>query len=118
MINVIYKRAENWKKKELLKIELIKKELIIKNADALIIKNYIDEQYDIIINKYNEKIKQYEYKKNNNVKPDKKAIKNLIQNIKILEGVFTTEKINEYYQKEYNIINNDVDLSNVNFIDN
>lgn len=112
-------RIDNWKKKELFRIEIIKKELIFKNVDSQIINNYINEQYDIIINKYNEKKIKYEEKINENKikKKNKYALKNLINNYKILENNIDKNKLNEYIKKEYDIIVNQVDLHNVNFID-
>jgi len=113
-------RIDNWKKKELFKIEVLKNELILKNTDPKIIDNFINEQYDIIINKYNEKKKINEEKqnKNKNKKKNKCALKNLINNILILENNIDKNKLNEYINKEYDIIVNQVDLHNVNFIDN
>ena len=35
-------RIDNWKKKELFKIEVLKKELILKNTDPKIIDNFIN----------------------------------------------------------------------------
>jgi hypothetical protein len=115
----MYPRAINWKKKELDKLELIKNELIKKNAEEQIITNFINEQYDFIDKKYNEKIKKYELNKqnNDNNKKEKKLKKNLIKNLIILDGKFDNNKIKEYADKEYNIIINKIDLDKINFID-
>jgi hypothetical protein len=112
-------RAINWKKKELDKIEIIKNELIRKNVDSSIITNYINEQYDIIENKYNEKIKKYELNKNNvdNNKNLRKLKKNLIKNLSILNGNVDDNVINSYAEKEYDFINYKIDLDKINFID-
>ena len=112
-------RAINWKKKELNKLEIIKNELINKKTDEQIINNYINERYDIIINKYNDKIKKYELSKENIdlKKKEKKLKKILIKNLMILDGKIDNNLIKEYADKEYYNITNKINLDNINFID-
>jgi len=115
----MYNRAINWKKKELNKLEIVKNDLINKKIDDQIINNYINEHYEIIINKYNDKIKKYELNKENidNKKKEKKLKKNLIKNLMILDGKLDNNLIKEYANKEYNLIINKINLDNINFID-
>ncbi len=135
--------SDNWKQKEIQKVLSLRDEMIEHNIDKLLIKKYVDEQYNIINKKYEEKVQKYYQKqsKNNeqieqikqtNKKKREKAVDFLIKNKTFLEENGVNQKyIQNYVETQYNyinktydntnidtkIINDDVNLSDVNFID-
>ncbi len=139
--------SENWKKKEIQKVLLLRDEMIENNIDKILIKKYIDEQYDLINEKYEQRIQKY-YNSINiikqtdnsnlnsihinpvNKKKREKAVDFLLKNKTFLENNGASQEfINNYVNKQYNLINktynesntnlnpDDINLDNVNFID-
>ena len=123
--------ANNKKQNNIKNILLLRDEMIYHKIDDKLIKQFLDEQYNIINKEYDEKIKKFE--KNKNVKSNniqlteikKKrtiAVEFLLKNKYFMEehGV-NKESIKRYVNKEYEEINNYytyVDkLDYVNFID-
>ena len=105
--------SKNWKKRQLEELTIIKNEMIKNNVSEDLIQKYIDEEYESIEQKFNEKINKYLLNKEKNkdkTKNEKKQQKNksidfLIKNKTFLEkqGV-KPDVINEYVNLEYNKI--------------
>jgi len=123
--------ANNKKQNNIKNILLLRDEMIYHKIDDKLIKEFLDEQYNIINKEYDEKIKKFEKNKNlksNNIqlteikKKRTKAVEFLLKNKYFMEehGV-NKESIKRYVDKEYEEINNYytyVDkLDYVNFID-
>jgi hypothetical protein len=123
--------ANNKKQNNIKNILLLRDEMIYHKIDDKLIKEFLDEQYNIINKEYDEKIKKFEKNKNvksNNIqlteikKKRTKAVEFLLKNKYFMEehGV-NKESIKRYVNKEYEEINNYytyVDkLDYVNFID-
>jgi hypothetical protein len=123
--------ANNKKQNNIKNILLLRDEMIYHKIDDKLIKQFLDEQYNIINKEYDEKIKKFEKNKNvksNNIqlteikKKRTKAVEFLLKNKYFMEehGV-NKESIKRYVNKEYEEINNYytyVDkLDYVNFID-
>lgn len=129
--------AENWKKKEIKNILLLRDEMIVNNINDKLIKEYLDEQYNRINKEYDNKIEKY-YKKekqkqykllNKELKIKReKAIEFLLKNKFFLEEKGANpEYIKKYVDKQYEAINHaysldpddlfNIDLACINFID-
>ena len=130
--------ANNKKQKNIRNILLLRDEMIYHNIDDKLIKQFVDEQYDIINKEYDEKIKKFEKNKNvksNNIqlieikKKRTKAVDFILKNKYFMEehGV-NKESIKRYVDKEYGEINKyydynnidnylDINIDNINFID-
>lgn len=107
-------RANNWKKKEIENVIILRDQMIAKNIDKPLIDEYLDEQYERINKEYEERINKYNNKKqteenqiiNDNKKKRKKAINFLLLNKKFLEDNGTNpEYIKQYVDSQYEKIN-------------
>jgi hypothetical protein len=127
--------ANNWKKKEVDKILCLRDEMLSKKIDNKLIEEFVNEQYEIINQKYEKKISKNNM--NNNKKElinamktkRKKAINFLLLNKQFLEDKgMSPEYIQKYVEQQYNEINelysldnikihNDIDIEQVEFID-
>jgi hypothetical protein len=130
--------ANNKKQNSIKNILLLRDEMIYHKIDDNLIKQFIDEQYNIINKEYDEKIKKFE--KNNDVKSKKirlteikkkrkKAVDFLLKNKFFMEEhSVNKESIKNYVDKEYDEINKyynynnidrytDINLDYINFID-
>jgi hypothetical protein len=111
--------ANNWKMKEIKTIMILKEEMIKNNINEDMIKEFMDEQYDIINNKYNERIERYNKNKEKKLEKDKESIEKktkiikrenavnfLIKNKMFLEDNGVNKKyIKDYTKKQYDEIN-------------
>ena len=130
--------SENWKIKQIKHVLELRDEMIANNIDELLIKKYIDEQYNKInleyeskINKYLEKQKnQEDIKMRKDIKQKReKAIQFLLKNKAFLEEKGASkEYIKKYVDTHYKEINqiyildspyvyDTINLDSVNFID-
>lgn len=129
--------ADNWKKKEIQVVLNLRDEMIENNIDEKLIKSYLDEQYakidkeyNLKIQKYNEKNAKSEHKqteKNLETKR-KKAISLLAKNKLYMEQRGAKpEEIKKFLDREYEQINKlysydpedpqNINIDRVNFID-
>ena len=105
--------SKNWKKRQLEELNIIKNEMIKNNVSEDLIQKYIDEEYESIEQKFNEKINKHLLNKEKNKDKPKnlkqqqknKSIDFLIKNKAFLEkqGV-KPDIINEYVNLEYDKI--------------
>jgi hypothetical protein len=115
----IIKIATTKKNNKINELLQLKDTMINNNIDTQIIKKYIDEQYNIINNNYQESInKKRDLKKNIN-KRREEAIKFLLKNKHFLEqNKANPEYIKEYVKKQYEDINKTYVIDDgINFID-
>jgi len=115
----IIKIATTKKNNKINELLQLKETMINNNIDEQIIKKYIDEQYNIINNNYQESInKKRDLKKNMN-KRREDAIKFLLKNKNFLEqNKANPEYIKEYVKKQYEDINKTYVIDDgINFID-
>lgn len=111
--------ANNWKIKEIKTIMILKEEMIKNNINEDMIKEFMDEQYNIINNKYNQRIERYNKNKEKKLEKDKEniekktkiikrenAVNFLIKNKMFLEDNGVNKKyIKDYTKKQYDEIN-------------
>lgn len=128
--------ANNWKKKEVDKILFLRDEMVSKKIDNKLIEEFINEQYEVINQKYQNKINKHNSVNNsrkeviNTMKTKrKKAINFLLLNKQFLEDKgISAEYIQKYVDKQYEEINelysldnikitNDINNEQVEFID-
>lgn len=135
--------ANNKKQNNIKNLLLLRDEMIYYKIDDKLIKEFIDEQYNIINKEYDEKIEKFEKNKDVNLnntqlieikKKRTKAVDFLLKNKSFMEehGV-NKDSIKQYVDKEYDEINkyynynninkkvdtniNDINLDAINFID-
>ena len=129
--------AANKRTKEIKHVLELRDEMIANNIDIILIKKYLDEQYEHINQEYDKRIKKHketELKKQTNLNKKEtkfkrtKAIEFLLRNKAHLEARrFKPEYIKKYVDRQYNEINQrystgteynvyDIDLEHVNFI--
>lgn len=123
--------ANNWKKKELETITILRDEMILNKINNNLIKQFLDEEYNRITQEYETKINKYNKKQlpnkeNKIIKHKRKnAINFLFQTKAFLENNGASpEYINKYIEKQYTEINNiyilnqeNNDLKEIDFID-
>lgn len=127
--------ANNWKKKEVDKILFLRDEMVSKKIDSKLIEEFVNEQYEVINQKYQNKINKHNNPNNkkeliNAMKTKrKKAINFLLLNKQFLEDKgISPEYIQKYVDKQYEEINelysldnikitNDINNEQVEFID-
>lgn len=119
--------AKNKKQKEINNILILRDEMLANNINEKLIKEFVDEQYKIINDKYQKKINKINTKEKEQDKQIKKkrekALNLLLKNKSFLELTNVNKKyINNYAEKQYNeinkkyIIEKNSRLCNVNFI--
>lgn len=102
--------ANTWKSKEINKLSDLKENLLRNQVDKESIDIYINLEYNMIINKYNKKIKKIQSDKNNEIdiinKEKKKAIQYLIESRIYLENAnIDPQYIKNQSNIKYNKIN-------------
>ena len=113
--------ANNWKNKEISNVLKLRDEMVEYSIDNVLIQEFLDEEYERINTKYNERINKYYNMINNtpDIKGKKKAreqsINFLIKNKTFLEEKgFKSEYINNYVEKHYKLINDKYNNNNNN----
>jgi hypothetical protein len=130
--------ATNKRTKDIKHVLELRDEMIANKIDIILIKKYLDEQYENINQEYDKKIKKHkETELKKQIKLNKKeimikrtkAIEFLLKNKAYLEEkCFKPEYIKIYVERQYNEINQNystcpehniynIDLEHVNFID-
>jgi len=116
-MDYVKKKANMWKKKELLKVERTKNDMIITNVNINQINKYVDDEYIYINNLYNTMLKKdIPPRVSNNMK--KKEINNIIKTKRdmIMRGC-KMEFIDNYITKEYDNLNKKYNKEIIEFID-
>jgi Na+/phosphate symporter len=112
--------ANNWKKKELNNLLILKEDMIANDIDINKINQFMDKKYSEIDAKYQKRIAKYNKKLDdkNETKKNKKQIKNIINNVIILEqNGIDTSYVKNYLNKEIKEIKDKESVEKVNFLD-
>jgi hypothetical protein len=116
--------ANNKKQAEIKNILRLRDEMIKNSIDMVLIKNFLDEQYNKINKEYEERINKYNQKQNpqnNQIKQIKKkkekAIEFLLKNKTFLEDHGASkEYVKKYVNNQYREINEYYDITNIKSI--
>ena len=87
-----YNSAKKWKNKKINQLLILRDEMVIHNIDSLIIKNFLDEEYDKIQKEYNNKIQK-------------------------LKKKISETKMDVYYKILFEMKSNNINNDNIEFID-
>ena len=98
--------AKNWKKKEIDNVLYLKEQMNQKKISQTLIDNYLNEQYDIINKKFEEKINKAQSKVTNNYSKRKNTIEFIIKTKTFMEKHnINPNLIKKYTNSHYDFVN-------------